>query len=194
MKIEAGFPEADRLRVAALFWEAFSGKLGRLLAPEDKALRFIASALNSDHALCAVSGEGVLLGVAGFKTATGGLITAGFGDMARVYGLLGAAWRGPLLDLLDRPLGDGQLLMDGIFVTCAARGQGIGSALIAAVMAEAARRGMAEVRLDVVDSNPRARALYERIGFTPTEQKELGIFSRLFGFRHATTMSLRLPG
>ncbi len=192
MKIEAGFPESHRRRVAALFWEAFSGKLGRVLAPERKALSFIEASLSPDHALSAWSEQGELLGVAGIKTRHGGLISADFRDMARFYGILGAAWRGPLLDLMERPLREGQILMDGIFVSRSARGQGVGSALIDAVLAEARLRGMCEVRLDVIDINLRARALYERYGFAATDRVELGIFSRLFGFHHATTMCLRL--
>lgn len=188
MRIEAGFPEEQRHRVAELFWEAFSGKLGRILAPEHKALAFLEPALRPDHAISALDDDGRLLGIAGFKTVSGGLLTAGFDDMARVYGRLGALWRGPLLDLLERPLSERQLLMDGIFVAAEARGRGLGTALIDAVLAEAARRELQEVRLDVIDTNMRARALYERCGFEVAGRQEAGLFGWLFGFHHATTM------
>jgi len=42
---------------------------------------------------------------------------------------------------------------------------GVGSALLDAVAREAQARGLKEVRLDVIDSNPRAKALYTRKGF-----------------------------
>jgi [ribosomal protein S18]-alanine N-acetyltransferase len=45
-------------------------------------------------------------------------------------------------------------------------GQGIGSALLAALLAEAACRGAAEVFLEVRADNPRAQRLYRRHGFT----------------------------
>ncbi|SDI87396.1 GNAT family N-acetyltransferase [Aliiruegeria lutimaris] len=192
MRIETGFPEDQRDRVAYLFWEAFSGKLGRVLAPERKALAFIEHALDPSHALSALSEQGELLGIAGFKTYRGGLLTAGFQDMARVYGLLGAAWRGSLLDMLERPISEKQMLLDGLFVAAEARGQGVGSSLIDAVVAQARWNDMAEIRLDVIDANIRARALYERYGFSPTERIELGWLSRIFGFHHATTMCLTL--
>jgi len=44
-------------------------------------------------------------------------------------------------------------------------GQGIGSALLEALLAEAARRGCTEVFLEVRADNPRAQALYLRYGF-----------------------------
>lgn len=183
-----GFAEADRAAVARLFWEAFSGKLGRLLGPEEKALVFLARALRPAQALCAVDASGQVLGAAGFKTREGGLIAAGYADLAAVYGWFGAAWRGPLLDLTERPLAEGQLLMDGLFVAAGARGLGLGGALIDRVMAEARARGLREVRLDVIETNPRARALYLRKGFRVAGEERLGVLRFLFGFRHSTTM------
>jgi len=49
-------------------------------------------------------------------------------------------------------------------------GQGTGTALLSALVAEAARRGCTEVLLEVREDNPRARRLYLREGFT-----EIGI-------------------
>lgn len=45
------------------------------------------------------------------------------------------------------------------------RGRGIGRALLAAVEAEARRRGACKVTLEVLSGNERARALYLAIGF-----------------------------
>jgi ribosomal-protein-alanine N-acetyltransferase len=49
-------------------------------------------------------------------------------------------------------------------------GEGTGTALLSALVDEAARRGCAEVLLEVREDNPRARRLYLRHGFT-----EIGI-------------------
>lgn len=45
-------------------------------------------------------------------------------------------------------------------------GSGIGAALLTELLAEAARREVAEVFLDVRADNPRAQRLYRRFGFT----------------------------
>ncbi|MFD0981715.1 GNAT family N-acetyltransferase [Tropicimonas aquimaris] len=192
MRIVRGFPDERRDEVAALFWQAFSGKLGRVMAPERRALDFITHALRPAHAFSAETNDGRLLGVVGFKTQKGGLVAGGFSDLARSYGWFGALWRGPLLDLMERPLAEGEMLMDGIFVDAEARGEGVGSALIRTVIAEARALGMKEVRLDVIDINLRARALYERHGFRPAGRIESGLLSVLYGFHHATTMRLEL--
>ena len=82
--------------------------------------------------------------------------------------------------------------MDGIFVEPAARGRGVGTLLLQAIANEAAQRGYAEVRLDVIDTNDRARALYERRGFRPVKTNSTGLLRHVFGFRSATTMVLRV--
>jgi ribosomal protein S18 acetylase RimI-like enzyme len=48
------------------------------------------------------------------------------------------------------------------------QGRGLGTAVVQQVLADAARRAIA-VTLSVVPANPRAKQLYERLGFTVTE-------------------------
>lgn len=45
------------------------------------------------------------------------------------------------------------------------RSQGLGAQLLAFAEAQARTQGLGQISLDVADSNPRARALYERLGF-----------------------------
>lgn len=192
MKIARGFADPERPAIAALYWEAFGQKLGRTLGPRHKALAFVAKVLNPSHAICARGADGALLGVAGFKTSEGALVGGEFRDLMAVYGLLGALWRVMLLSLLERDSEDRRFLMDGIFVAELARGQGVGSRLLEAVAQEAALRGYAEVRLDVVEGNDRARALYERCGFHAVGTQSMGPLVWIFRFRSATTMVRRI--
>jgi len=191
LQIAQGFSEEQRAEVARLFWQAFSGKLDLLLGPREKGEAFMASVLQPRFAICAVDGK-QLLGVAGFKTAQGGLVGGGLRDLAVIYGWFGALWRGLLLDRLERDLRDGQLLLDGIFVAEAARGQGVGTALLEAVLDHGRSLGCREVRLDVVDTNLRAKALYARRGLAEVGRIKTGPLRVVFGFREATTMVHRL--
>jgi ribosomal protein S18 acetylase RimI-like enzyme len=187
-QIVSGFPEDQRETAAALFWQAFSGKLGKILAPDDKALSLIARLLDSEFAISALDKDGGLIGMAGFKTKEGALVAGGLSDMTAVYGLFGGLWRGIVLDLLEREPEPGLLLMDGIFVSAEARGLGVGTALLNAICSAAVARGCSRVRLDVIDTNLRARALYERSGFVPAGTEETGPFKYIFGFSSATRM------
>jgi len=157
------------------------------MRPEAKAKLFVKQVLDTDHALSAVDEAGQLLGVAGFKTHKGALVGGGMKDLWDIYGI-GSLWRAVLISLLERDVENERFLMDGIFVSPTARGQGVGTALLHALYDLGKTRGYKEIRLDVIDSNPRARALYEREGFVSKDIHELGILSHLFSFKSATTM------
>ena len=82
--------------------------------------------------------------------------------------------------------------MAGIFVSEHARGQGVGTKLLDAVIWTARMNRCARVRLDVVDGTPRAKALYARYGFQEVGQVHTGVLAPLMGFKSATTMMFEL--
>ncbi|MEL6204758.1 MAG: GNAT family N-acetyltransferase [Pseudomonadota bacterium] len=184
-----GFGDAERARVATMFWEAFADKLGVVLAPEARALAFLEASVRPDRALVARAASGEILGVAGMKTEAGGLVAAGLPEIAVHYGWMGALWRGPLLELTERRIEPGQMLLDGLFVTASARGTGVGTALIEAVVDEAHELGLTQLCLEVVDSNPRARALYGRLGFRTVQEERGRLIGRAFGYRTLYVMA-----
>lgn len=188
MTIQQGLPEHLRPEAAALYWQAFGGKLGRVMGPDARALRFLQRVIRADHALVALDAEGQLLGLAGFKTPQGSFAGGTTPDLRAIYGWSGLFWRLPLLALLSREVDNDRFLLDGICVTPKARSLGIGSALMAAIETEAQARGYAYVRLDVVDSNWRAKALYERLGYLAIKTDHLGLLRYAFGFNAAITM------
>ncbi len=188
-QIERGIRPEHRTVAAALYWDAFGAKLGTLLGPAERGRRFIERVIDPTHSITAIDADDALLGLAGFKTADGACVGGEFDDLVALYGLPGAVWRGALLAPLLRPVEPDRLLMDGIAVAAEARGRGVGTALLDAIIDEAAARGAREVRLDVIDTNPRARALYARRGFEPTATERTGwLYRRLLGFESATTM------
>ncbi|MFD8983742.1 GNAT family N-acetyltransferase [Streptomyces sp. NPDC059564] len=185
--VRRGVPDGAERRAAELYWDAFGRKLGPALNPPDKAVSFLAAHLNADRAVCALLG-GQLVGLAGYqldgRALTGGSASA----VLRVYGHLRGLHRLLLLALFERHPAPGQLVMDGIAVDPAMRGRGVGSLLIEEVAAVAAEQHCREIRLDVIDTNPRARALYERRGFTAVRTQRTPYLRGLLGFGAVTTM------
>jgi len=111
----------------------------------------------------------------------------------RAYGP-GAWWRLLVLLGLHRTARPGELLLDGIAVDPAVRGQGLGTRLLREVELVAAEWGLRHVRLSVVDTNPRARALYERLGFVAVRSEHVGVLGRLYGgFGTVTDMVKEVP-
>lgn len=188
IQIVAGFSESQRSVAAALFWQAFAAKLGSVMKPEALALQFLTRVVSPSHALSAITPDGNLVGIAGYKTDAGAFVGGGMRDLMSVYGSIGGIWRGALLSLLERETRPDELLMDGIFVDSGFQGQGIGAALLAAIKDKARATGCSRVRLDVINTNPRARALYERSGFVAQATTSIGPFRYLFRFEHATEM------
>ena len=174
MNVRRGLPESMRPAAAALYWQAFGPKLGRVLGPTRLALRFLERVIRADHCYIALDEGGALVGIAGFKTMQGSFAGGTSADLREVYGFFGSTWRGMLLWSLNRELDNDRFLLDGICVAAGMRSRGVGSALIAHICIEAQARGYPSVRLDVVDSNVRARALYERLGFSALRTVPIG--------------------
>lgn len=191
LTVQRGLPQDQRGAAAVLYWQAFGGKLGQVLGPDARALAFLERVIRADHAIVALQ-DGRIVGLAGFKTPYGAFAGGSMADLRLVYGPLGSLWRAALLRLLGRDVDNARFLMDGICVAREARGQGIGSLLVEAICDEARNRGYAEVRLDVVDTNWRARALYERLGFRQGGVEHIGPLRHVFGFQSATMMVRRV--
>lgn len=181
-----------RAEAAGLYDAAFGAKLSIAIPDKASRLAVLQDAFSPDFCFVAMSGE-ELVGIAGFKTEAGSLTgRIGVGALRARLGF----WKGMrallVLALFDRPLQKGQLLMDGISVSPAMRGSGVGSALLHQLIAHARARGCEAIRLDVIDTNPAARRLYERIGFVATKTESFSHLRWLLGFGAATTMEYAL--
>ena len=188
IRIDKGLPDNLRPQAAELYWQAFGGKLGRVLGPRDLALAYLVRVMRSDHCLTALAPDGALLGIAGFKTAQGTFAGGSQSDLIAIYGPVGGRWRAFTLRLLGNDTDTTRFLLDGLCVAPHARGQGVGTALLEAMATEGRARGYPALRLDVVDTNDRARALYERRGFVLDRTAPIGPLRHIFGFNAAHTM------
>jgi ribosomal protein S18 acetylase RimI-like enzyme len=184
-----GLRPEHRAPAAQLYWQAFGGKLGRVMGPEAKALRFIERVMSDRHVISAFDSTGQLVGVIGFRTHGGSFVGGDRSDLVAVYGRFGAAWRNACLAVLATDQEASVMIVDGLAVSSAARGAGVGAALIEALCIEARARGFRELRLDVVGENLRARALYERMGFQVQNRSTSRLTALIFGFHTAFVMA-----
>ncbi len=110
------------------------------------------------------------------------------------FGMVGGLWRWLWFRLGQKfvhPAADA-LRVDGIAVSAAARGLGVGTQLMAALDAHARAAGLRAVELEVVDTNPDARRLYERLGFVVLREAHYGRLTAGGGFTGATYMRKEL--
>jgi ribosomal-protein-alanine N-acetyltransferase len=87
-------------------------------------------------------------------------------EAGRVVGYAGLLAQPPGVPRRNGPQPAGQADVLTMAVATSHWGQGIGSALLTALLDEAARRACTEVFLEVRADNPRAQQLYRRHGFT----------------------------
>ena len=81
-----------------------------------------------------------------------------------------------------------ELLMDGIVVSSKFRGMGIGTNLFKNVLNVATEKSYKQIRLDVIDENPRAKKLYEKLGFETVKYEETSYLKTLIAvsYTHLT--------
>ena len=186
--ISQGLAESQRDQAAALYMEAFGPLLRPILGDGPRALDLLARCMKPDHAFVA-GRNGQLAGLAGFQDESGSLLDIDLRAMMRAYGAVGGGLRYLGLGLLlSRERQPGTLLMDGIAVAPEWRGQGIGTQLLEALSRHARENAYRDVRLDVLDNNPRARALYERQGFVAVKDQSYPFLQRFLGFSMVTEM------
>lgn len=191
MRISSGFAENERDRVASLYWEAFGRKLRPGFADEMTGIAAVRAALQPDHMFVARRGKH-LLGICGFYDPDAGAVDLTWSCLRQTLSAPATLRACIILSVLSRTPRRDSLTLDGICVDSAARGHGIGTALLNAATDHARVKGMRAVKLSVIDRNPRARALYERLGFVSVAGGSLGLFSVLYGFDTYTTMELKV--
>lgn len=187
-----GLPDEHRARAAPLYVEVFGGKFEIAVPNRASQFRIIERDLQLEHGIAALA-DGELVGLAGYATRDGTL-TGGIGWrlLARELGLCRGTLAAALYALFMRPKKPGELLMDGIAVDESMRGRGVGTGLLDEIAKLAREKGLDSVRLDVIDTNPRAKQLYLRNGFEVTKVRRFEWLRGLLGFGAAETMVRRL--
>lgn len=185
--IEPGFGEGERPRVGELYWEAFGDKLSAAFRCRSMGARVVTAALRVDRVMVARE-AGDVVGACGYRRGGRGATDVSWRRLRRDVPGVETLWALAVLSLLNRRERPGVLVLDGICVGPSHRGRGIGTRLLDAMVEHAREQNAHAVQLSVVDTNPRAAALYRRHGFAPVDQGSLGPLRRLYGFDHYTTM------
>ncbi|NLE76153.1 MAG: GNAT family N-acetyltransferase [Chloroflexi bacterium] len=185
LQIVEGVPDEWRGRAVEILYDAFRQKF-RPVMDRQSAQAVLPAMLQADQVLLALSG-GEPVGLAGLQVDGRPLFRLRLGPFLSAFrpwtGLRTYLW----MRFLFSGLHDEPLLLDSLCVDEATRGQGVGTRLLEAVFAYGRQRGHRAVWLEVVDTNPDAQRLYERLGFVATKTTRYP-FARAMGFAAATTM------
>ena len=154
-------------------------------------MALIAAHINANRVIVALDGEEIV-GIAGLKYNGSGFFASDRRGFLKHYGPLVGRVRAGLWASVQTNPRPHQLLLDGLRVLVHLRNRGIGTALLEAVHQRAGELDKTEVILEVVDTNPRAKELYERFGYKTVLTTHRWSF-RLAGFSSAHLMLCRLP-
>lgn len=188
-----GIPEVYREATSELYDLAFGEKIALGVADKEKRIQLLEHCMMLEYAIGAFYKE-QLVGLAGFHTQNGHL-TGGQIGLSGMIKLLGI-WKGIkaaiILSAFSRKAKQAELLMDGIAVTPSGRGKGIGSRLLDEIKQYAKDNQFDRVRLDVIDTNPKAKQLYQRMGFEVTKTDHFPRLKGYLGFGGVDTMIYRV--
>lgn len=186
-----GILQEQRAEAAWLYDAAFGSKLALAIPDGERRRAMLADSLVLSSAVVAMAGDEVV-GLAGFKTSAGGLVNITAKQLMQQLGMWAGLRAIIVFALYERERQADELLMDGIAVASNWRGRGIGTQLFAALQNYARDNSYRTIRLDVIDTNPAARRLYERLGFVAVKTQHFGYLRKWLGFGAATTMLLQV--
>ena len=195
IKITTKLPREMITQAAEVYYSEFKQKYdGLLLMPHNReqALRILKESMDLSMGIYALDGRGKLVGLAGLGCKGRGFINYSWKLMLREFGLPGAILR-KLIKFFEAPgLKKGQLRIEGVVVSKDAQGQGIGTALMHAVFERARHQGYTSMHLEVINTNPGARRLYQRLGFEDAGRVYFGLLTRRAGFTFIWRMGKKL--
>lgn len=192
LDVRQGIPEALRGEAARLYAGVFAAKYQALIGEGPQAEAVIAASLCLSQAFAAFC-QGRLVGLAGYNRPNSHFLSLRAPVLIREFGLLPGLWRYFLHVCQRKRLPRQELLIDGIVVAEDWRGRGLGSLLIERLAYLGQLQGRAGLRLGVVDTNPRARQLYERLGFALLETRYYRLLRGWIPFTALQVMRLPLP-
>jgi len=191
LDIRLGLPERCRRQAAEIHYEAFRRKLNLTMGPQEQGVSALEKCIDPELVLVAWYRNQVV-GIAGLQYGGRHFLNPTLPHLVRELGWLRGLFNTALLTLSSLPRRDGELHLSALCVRSSMRGQGIGTGLLQAVFDLARVNGSSLVWLSVVDTNPRARRLYERMGFVPARTWKCPWLRRALGFSAVTTMIKRI--
>ncbi len=195
VKMERGIPEEKLGDAVDILLEAFAEKIANELRPHspEQAARIIKASINPDLGQVVLSEEGEVLGVIGIASYKKAFSHIPLALLLREFGFFGAIPRWVLVlieDLFRAKRGEWRI--EVLAVREGFRAKGVGTMLLKATIEAAKREGVKALTIEVVDTNPGAKSLYERLGFKKTREIKTGWLTAGGGYRGFRLMRLQL--
>jgi ribosomal protein S18 acetylase RimI-like enzyme len=179
--------ENDCRRAAELFCDAFERKLRLLLPSRIKGIDLFEKIIIRKNAISAIY-KNECVGIVALHHGKEGFINPKINVFIQTVGLIRGLRGYMVFRMMRKTIPDDELRIESFAVMSSYRGKGIGSLLLAEVDRIAKRNGYKTISLEVVNTNPDARRLYERKGFIEEKTTKYPILRNIAGFSAVTVM------
>lgn len=193
IEIKFGVPNNQRETVAKLFYEAFGDKFNLMFGGKTKTVAFVSACLDNTKTIVALQ-DGLVVGFSGLQYSGKSFIEGDMRQVVKVFGL--GAFKVALIGsmfIFKRVGGGNELLLESLAVSSTERNKGIGKKLLQFTIDYARSKKFSKLKLDVIETNPKAKRLYERIGFVESEIHKVPYpFNVIMGFGSMSEMVYEL--
>lgn len=177
----------DRKAIAKIIKDGFWGKIRNYFhnLNSDETIKMIEEAITFDKGFY-YKEDGIVLGVALLGTADTSYIN--FNRQARKR--MGF-WNGFIMQLgygAIKPKEKDGLKLEMLAVSPEARGKGVGTKMLDHLVKLAQHEGFNRLTLEVIDSNEKAKLLYEKKGYKVKRYINTALFTRNMGFKGSFKM------
>ncbi len=172
---------------ADLAYEAFLKKIRHLWLfnkTEGQAKQFLTSAAIFENGVYALLDDTVV-GYIALDKRDASFFKYELKNFTKIFGKWGGLWRyafHKIVNYFETPLNDNEAKVEMIAVNKSVRGQGIGEQLLLTAFEQVKKENISKIFLEVVDTNPKAKKLYERLGFSTLKVDTLGKITQKAGF------------
>jgi ribosomal protein S18 acetylase RimI-like enzyme len=192
VKLQLGVPKNQRIRVAKIYCENFQDKIKLIFGNNEKAKTLIASSIQDDRILVALIDD-VVVGFAGLQYTKKSYLELKMNQIVRIYGLATLlVFLFIIIDFFNKPKSH-QLHLDTLAITSEEQSKGIGTKLLKSTINNAKIKKFSQIKLEVIQTNSKAKKLYKRIGFKTAKVTKIPCpFNYLIGFRSFEEMHYNL--
>ena len=181
----------QRNRAIEILYYSFEQKIRALIKSKEKAIAIYNRSLKNDQVFYALM-DGNVVGLIGLHYKNKNFLVFKYRDLRKYFNPLQSYFIYKINKLTSPKIKDDVLRIDSVAVDKSFRNQGIGTQLINKVFEFAKNEGFKEVVLEVNNTNPKAKELYERIGFKEEKIVRYYFLARSAGFSFEYTMSYKL--
>lgn len=188
MEILTTFPTEEQKReIVNLFIKSFLKNFKNLKIfskNEKKIFDYLFKNLNYPNIICAVN-EGKIAGVLGFKNINKSLINYDKSNFIELFGYFSGYYKylkNRLTGFFESTPKKDEVVIEMIAVSSEFRSKGTGTFLINQIFDIGKKENKSKILLKVVNTNPRAKSLYEKLGFQVKKKIYFCFFTYSSGF------------